>query len=166
MEILDKGGKVIIIIPFILTILGFYNFLYFITLGYGLSLSSIGLSLIIIYYNNLNTVSLTLCIILIIYGIRLCSYLVIREFCMKSYIETVQKDIRRINSYSLPINILSWIFCSLLYTTLTSPLYFIIINNTKEYLSSYICIGIIIFGFCMEIIADHQKTISKKKNPK
>jgi steroid 5-alpha reductase family enzyme len=166
MDSIDKGGIVIIIIPFILTLMGFYNFLYFITLGYGLSLPSIGLSLIIMYYDSLNTVSLTLCILLIAYGLRLFTYLFLREFFMKSYKETVQKDIRRINNYSTFINIISWIFCSLLYTSLTSPVYFIIINNAKECLSSYICIGIIIFGFGLEVIADHQKTIAKKKNPK
>ena len=166
MENLEKGCITIIIIPFIITLIGFYNFLYFISIGYGLSLSFIGLSLIVIYFNILNSVSITLCLLLIIYGIRLSSYLIIREFCLKSYKETVQKDINRINSYPFLINILSWIFCSLLYTSLASPVYFIIINNAKENLSSYICIGIIIFGFGLEIIADHQKTMAKKKNPK
>ena len=85
---------------------------------------------------------------------------------MKSYIETVQKDINRINSYSLFINIISWIFCSLLYTSLTTPVYFIIINKEKELLSSYISIFITFFGFFFEVIADHQKTMAKKKNPK
>ena len=161
-----SGGLVITIIPLISTLLGFYNFLYFITIGYGFSLAFNGLSLIIIYYDTLNTVSLFLCIFLIIYGIRLCSYLIIRDFCYKSYMQTVKKDIDRINSYSTFINIISWIFCSLLYTAMTTPVYYIIINNGKELLSSYISIGIIIFGFLLEVIADHQKTVAKKKNPK
>ena len=161
-----SGGLVITIIPLLSTLLGFYNFLYFITIGYGFSLAFNGLSLIIIYYDTLNTVSLFLCIFLIIYGIRLCSYLIIRDFCYKSYMQTVKKDIDRINSYSTFINIISWIFCSLLYTAMTTPVYYIIINNGKELLSSYISIGIIIFGFLLEVIADHQKTVAKKKNPK
>ena len=161
-----SGGLVITIIPLLSTLLGFYNFLYFITIGYGFSLAFNGLSLIIIYYDTLNTVSLLLCIFLIIYGIRLCSYLIIRDFCYKSYMQTVKKDIDRINSYSTFINIISWIFCSLLYTAMTTPVYYIIINNGKELLSSYISIGIIIFGFLLEVIADHQKTVAKKKNPK
>ena len=49
---------------------------------------------------------------------------------------------------------------------MTTPVYYIIINNGKELLSSYISIGIIIFGFLLEVIADHQKTVAKKKNPK
>ena len=162
----DKGYLVITIIPFIVTLIGFYNFLYFISIGYGLSLSFIGLSLIIMYFNSLNTVTLALCIILIIYGIRLSLYLIIREFFLKSYKETVQKDINRINSYPMYINIISWIFCSLLYTALSTPIYFNIVNNGKELLSSYISLGVIIFGFLLEIIADHQKTQAKKKNPK
>ena len=162
----DKGYLVITIIPFIVTLIGFYNFLYFISIGYGLSLSFIGLSLIIMYFNSLNIVTLALCIILIIYGIRLSLYLIIREFFLKSYKETVQKDINRINSYPMYINIIIWIFCSLLYTALSTPIYFNIVNNGKELLSSYISLGVIIFGFLLEIIADHQKTQAKKKNPK
>ena len=163
---LDKGGLAIIIIPFIVTLIGFSDFLYFISVGYGLSLSFIGLALIIIYFNNLNSVSLTLSILLIIYGIRLSSYLIIRKFFMKSYKETVQKDLKRINSYPFFINIISWIFCSLLYTSLSSPVYYIIINGSECLLSSYISIGVVILGFGMEIIADHQKTVAKKKNAK
>ena len=163
-----NGGLIITIIPLISSLLGFYNFLYFITIGYGSSIALNGLSLLLMYYNSLNTVSFILCIFLIVYGIRLTSYLIIRKFCFKSYIETVQKDINRINSYSTFINIISWIFCSLLYTSLVSPIYFIIVNKEqeKEYFSSYISIAVIIFGFILEVIADHQKTMSKKKNPK
>ena len=161
-----NSGLVITIVPLISTLLGFYNFLYFITIGYGASLAFNGLSLIILYYDSLNKVSFFLCIFLIVYGIRLASYLIIREFCFKSYIQTVKKDINRINSYSTIINIISWIFCSLLYTALTIPAYYIIINEAEELFSSYISIGIIIFGFFLEAIADHQKTVAKKKNPK
>ena len=160
-----NGGLIITIIPLLSTLLGFYNFLYFITIGYGSSIAFNGLALIILYYKELNIVTILLCIFLILYGIRLSSYLIIREFCFKSYIQTVKKDINRINNYSPIINIISWIFCSLLYTSLTTPVYYIIINKSKELLSSYISIGIIIFGFFLEAIADHQKTIAKKKNP-
>lgn len=161
-----NGGLIIIIIPLITTLIGFYNFLYFITIGYGASISFNGLAIIILYYNELNFVSLFLSIFLIIYGIRLCSYLIVREFCYKSYIQTVKSEINRINSYPTIINILAWIFCSLLYTSLSIPAYYIIINKSKELLSSYISIGIIIFGFFLEIIADYQKTVAKKKNPR
>ena len=160
------SGLIITIIPLISTLLGFYNFLYFITIGYGASISFNALALMIIHYHELNKVSFILCIFLILYGIRLCGYLIIREFCLKSYIQTVQKDINRINNYPTFVNILSWIFCSLLYTSLTTPVYYIIINQGDELLSSYINIGISIFGFILEIVADHQKTIAKKKNPK
>ena len=60
----------------------------------------------------------------------------------------------------------SWIFCSLLYTLLTTPVYYIIINHEKENLISYISIFITFFGFFFEVIADHQKAMAKKKNPK
>lgn len=163
---IDNGGLAILFIPFIVTLLGFYNFLYFITIGYGLSMTFIGISLLVFYCNILNTVTKTLCMFLIVYGVRLNSYLIIREFCSKSYKATVKNDINRINSYSKFINILSWISCSLLYTSLSTPVYYIIINGGKKLLSSYICIGIIFFGFALEIIADHQKTVAKKKDPR
>ena len=80
--------------------------------------------------------------------------------------QEVQKDVIRINSYSTSLNIISWIFCSALYSALSTPIYYIIVNKTEEHLSSYICIGISIFGFAFEVIADHQKTEAKKINPK
>lgn len=166
MEIIDKGCLAIIIIPLIVTLLGFIDFLYFISVGYGLSLSFIGLSLIIIYFDSLNTISFLLCIIFIVYGIRLASYILIRKFCLKSYIQAVKKDVNRINSYSTFLNIISWLFCSALYSVLSTPIYYIIVNKAEEHFSSYVCIGISIFGFAFEVIADHQKTEAKKINPK
>ena len=146
--------------------LGFIDFLYFISVGYGLSLAFNGLSLLILYFDSLNTASFLLCILFIIYGIRLSLYIIIRKFFFKSYIQIVEKDVKRINSYTTFINIISWLFCSLLYTLLSAPIYFIIVNKDENHLSSYIFVGIAIFGLVFEAIADHQKTLAKKVNPK
>ena len=59
MENIDKGCLAIIIIPFIVTLIGFYNFLYFITIGYGFSLSFINVnadtvSVLVIILENKN----------------------------------------------------------------------------------------------------------------
>ena len=116
MVAIDKGCLAIIIIPILSTSIGFIDFLYFVSIGYAISMALNGLSLIIIYFDSLNTVSLTICLFFIIYGIRLFSYLIIRKCCVKSFIQRVGKDIKKYCQFSIfCMYCLLDILCSIIY---------------------------------------------------
>jgi len=163
---ISKGLIAIIVIPLVVTLMGFYKFLYFITIGYGLSISFVGLSLIIIYYDIINYITLTLGILFIVYGIRLSGYLIYRTLTFKNYNELVKTDVKRVSTYPIYLNIIIWIFCALLYTSLSTPLYYYFSNHGTTNLFSLFSTLFAIFGFILEILADYQKTESKKIYPK
>ena len=58
--------------------LGWYRFLYFISVGYGLSVAGCSVAMIIMYSDCLQPSSFTLCFLLILYGLRLSGFLIVR----------------------------------------------------------------------------------------
>ena len=144
--------------------LGFIKFRYFITHGYGLSISLVGLYLLL-SQKNLEIAEVILGILYIIYGLRLSIFLFLRN--RKEAYNQQMKD--RINNkkYKLSFMIIIWLSCALLYTCQSSPLAYIIISNKKDN-KKLLYIGIItsIIGLILEAEADNYKSNAKKINPK
>ena len=65
--------------------IGFKNYVWFISLGYGFSIAGEGLLLLLLYGKTLTPGTIICCILFIIYGCRLGGYLAIREFKSSSY---------------------------------------------------------------------------------
>ena len=57
--------------------IGFYKYVYFISLGYGFSISGLGILMLILFRNQLTVGTIICCMLFIIYGIRLGGYLLI-----------------------------------------------------------------------------------------
>ena len=62
-----------------LSAFGFVMYVYFFSIGYGFSIAGIGITLLILFRNQLTLGTIILCGLLILYGIRLGGYLAIRE---------------------------------------------------------------------------------------
>ena len=58
---------------------GFYTYLWFISVGYGLSIAAIGVALAIAYHGTMALPEWLACALLLIYGCRLSGYLLFRE---------------------------------------------------------------------------------------
>jgi len=90
---------ILIIIALVVSSVGFYKYVYFISLGYGFSVAAMGVAMIIIsgvgstaFGMNLGTVIIS--VLFIIYGCRLGGYLLIREIKSASYRSTMKKEIK------------------------------------------------------------------------
>ena len=70
---------IIFIAVLISCLLGFKKYIWFISLGYGFSISIIGIMLLILFRKVLNTSYIIASIVLICYGIRLGGFLAFRE---------------------------------------------------------------------------------------
>ena len=146
--------------------IGFIKFLYFISLGYGFSIASIGLFLLYMYKSNLTLIEIIIGLLYIIYGLRLSLFLAFREFKNEHYNKKIEKEVKKANKIKIIIKILIWVSCSLLYACQSSPLTFRILANVKDDKLSYIGIIITFFGLLLEVMADNQKSSAKKINPK
>lgn len=143
----------------ILSSLGFKNYVWFISIGYGLAVAGIGA-----YLTALGAGIPA--IILIVYGIRLAGYITYREVAT-TYNKKMKGEIKDGKTVSMGAKIAIWIAVSLQYICMVSPVTF---RASEEFFSYnavvWTGVGISVFGFVFEAIADIQKQMSKKKNPK
>ena len=59
--------------------IGFKKYIWFISIGYGLSISAIGIALGCLYFSQMTEIpKLIACVLLILYGFRLGGYLLFR----------------------------------------------------------------------------------------
>ena len=79
-------------ISLVISSIGFKKFVWFLSVGYGLSIFGCGIALVIIYSitKNINLTGLLASILLIVYGFRLGGFLLIREIKNKSYQKTLK----------------------------------------------------------------------------
>lgn len=146
--------------------LGFYNFIYFITISYGFSIATIGVFLLYKTNINLTLVEIFLSILYIVYGLRLALFLLIRDIKNKTYKQKMSNELDKGNHMRFLYKIFIWLSVALLYACQASPLTFRTISNVKDDNLVYVGIIIMIFGFLLEIKADREKAAAKKINPK
>ena len=152
---------------------GFYKFVYFLSIGYGFAIAGGGIAVLVMYLvNPTNTpvwIVLVETALFIAYGVRLSGFLLVRELKNVSFRKTdVAKDtLAKNNEKKMPIFVLAtiWVVVAILYTTQVSPMLFRVVNNSSDVVVPVIGFVISIFGLVLETIADNQKSQQKKERP-
>ena len=152
---------------------GFYKFVYFLSIGYGFAVAGGGIAVLVMYLiNPTNTpvwIVLVETALFIAYGARLSGFLLIRELKNASFRKTdVAKDtLAKNNEKKMPVFVLAaiWITVAVLYTMQVSPMLFRVVNNSGDVVVPIIGFVISIFGLVLETIADNQKSEQKKVRP-
>ncbi len=157
---------ILLIVALVISSIGFYKYVYFISLGYGFSIAGLGVAMLIIFRDNLNVITVITCVLFIIYGCRLGGYLLFREIKSASYRNTMKTEINDGSGMNLVVKMAIWISCSLLYVLQVSPVFFRLQNDGSADGFAYTGIIIMICGVVLESLADIQKSAAKKKNPK
>ena len=148
---------------------GWFYFIYFFSIGYGLSIAALATATAIIFADTTTAPTAIFCCTLFIYGIRLAGYLFAREKKSPSYRQILyQPDIKE--RKPLHTMFLIWTSCALLYVGQISPITFYLYNTVqdKSINSFWIWFGatIAIAGVIIEIIADAHKSMAKKRDAK
>ena len=152
---------------------GFYKFVYFLSIGYGFAIAGGGIAVLVMYLvNPTNTpvwIVLVECALFIAYGVRLSGFLLVRELKNVSFRKTdVAKDtLAKNNEKKMPVFVLAtiWVVVAILYTTQVSPMLFRVVNESSDIVVPIIGFAISIFGLILETIADNQKSAQKKERP-
>lgn len=145
--------------------IGFYKYVYFISLGYGYSIAVIGVVLIRVFAEELSVGTTLACVLFILYGVRLGSYLLMREIKSSSYRGAMKKEIKDGSTMSFGAKCAIWVTCALLYMLQVTPVYYRLANGAG---SDGVCVAgaaVMAFGLLFESIADIQKSRAKAKNP-
>ncbi|MBR2728649.1 MAG: DUF1295 domain-containing protein [Eubacteriales bacterium] len=144
--------------------IGFHMYIWFFSVGYGLSIAAIAVVLAAGFHRILTLPALLACLLLVLYGLRLSGYLLFRESRSTAYRHVLNPEIERSKKMPLGAKLALWLSCALLYTLMTSPLYFRLYNGTPADPMLWIGILFMALGILLETVADHQKTLAKKKN--
>ena len=156
-------------ISFLVSAVGWIYFIYFFSIGYGLSIAALAATITIIFADTITLPAAIFCCTLFIYGLRLAGYLFAREKKSSSYRQILyQPDIKeRKPLYTM---LLIWISCALLYVGQICPITFYLYNLSQgretDTIWAWTGAAVAFIGFLTETIADTQKSIAKKRYPK
>ena len=153
-------------VAMLISSIGFYKYVYFISLGYGFSISGLGVAMLIMFRENLSIGTVIACALLIVYGIRLGGYLLIRELKSASYRNTMKTEIKDGSTMKFGVKCAIWITCGALYVTQVLPVFYRLLNGKTTDKWCIAGLAIMAFGVIFETVADIQKNAQKKKNPK
>ena len=144
---------------------GWYYFIYFFSIGYGLTISVLSVATAIIFHDVITLPIALLCAVLFIYGIRLALYLFLREKKSEAYKKILYQPESTKRKPAFVMTMI-WLMCALLYVGQISPATFYLYNITEglPVNDAWAWAGTIIaaLGIAIEAIADAQKSRAKK----
>ena len=157
----------------VLCAVGFYKFVYFLSIGYGFAVAGGSVAVLIMYFINPTAVPawimLVQCALFIAYGVRLSGFLLVRELKNATFRKTdVAKDtLAKNNEKKMPVFVLVtiWLCVAVLYTAQVSPMLFRYVNASVDVIVPVIGFAVSVFGLVLESIADNQKSAQKKARP-
>ena len=153
----------------VLCAVGFYKFVYFLSIGYGFAVAGGGIAVLIMALVVGTEAPLWVLLVqaalFLAYGIRLSGFLLVREIKNAAYRKTLKEATG--NEKKMPFFVLFtiWVCVAILYTAQVSPMLFRVTNNTTGIILPVIGFAVSVFGLVLESIADNQKSAQKKENP-
>ena len=149
-------------------LVGFYKYVYFLSIGYGFAVLAIGVTMAIMGAMGIFNIALPhyiLCALFVIYGFRLSGFLLIREIKNASYRKTLKEATGEESAMPIFVKVAIWVCVAALYVAQTSPVFFRLYNGGEVSVFTWVGIAICIGGIVLETIADNQKSEQKKKRP-
>ena len=146
--------------------IGFKNYVWFISLGYGFSIAAQGAAMLIMYGKTLTLGTIICCVLFILYGLRLGGYLAIREFGGSSYKKNMKGEIKDGKTVPFGVKTAIWTSCAVLYVTQISGVFYRLLNAAQDNAFVFVGAVIMLLGVSLETAADIQKNAAKKVNPR
>ncbi|MBR0451793.1 MAG: DUF1295 domain-containing protein [Oscillospiraceae bacterium] len=147
--------------------MGFKEFVWFMSVGYGFSVMCIGIFHLVFGLINgtLTAATAVLSLLFVIYGYRLGGYILKRELTNATYKKTLEST-GSTKAMPIPVSLFMWVYSMLMYTAQTSAVSYRIMNRANDNIFAWIGIVIMACAILGEATADKQKSAAKKINPK
>ena len=146
-------------------LIGFKKYVWFISIGYGLSVFIIGAGLLFMLGGEPNLVSIIWCVVLMCFGLRLGGYLTIRER-NSAYQNKMKGEISDGSHMPFVAKIALWISCALLYLCMCAPVIYRVTNHASGDVCAIVGAIVSVAGIVLEASSDLQKSRAKKENPR
>ena len=153
----------------VLCAVGFYKFVYFLSIGYGFAVAGSGIAVLVMALVTGTEAPIWVLLIqtalFLAYGIRLSGFLLIRELKNAAYRKTLKEATGDDKKMPFFVLFTIWVSVAVLYTAQVSPMLFRVTNNTTGVILPIIGFAISIGGLILETVADNQKSEQKKARP-
>ncbi len=164
---------ILYIVCAVLCAVGFYKFVYFLSIGYGFAVAGGGIAILVMALINPTEAPLWILLIqaalFLAYGIRLSGFLLVRELKNITFKKTdVAKDtLAKNGEKKMPVFVLAtiWITVAALYVAQVSPMLFRYTNGSTDLILPFVGFVISVGGLVLESVADSQKSAQKKERP-
>lgn len=152
----------------IVSSVGFFRFVYFISVGYGFSIAMMAM-ITILRHQPVPLPLLVQLVLLFLYGVRLGGYLLYRDFSA-SYRKDLEEQKRSEKKMTFLVKVSIWVTVALLYVLMFMPAYahhstFLTNTDQKEPFLAIAGIIVMAAGFIVESLADFQKSEYKRHHP-
>lgn len=149
----------------VVSAMGFYKYVYFISLGYGFSIAALGLLMGALFRDALSVGTMAVCLLLVAYGCRLGGFLLVREVKSAAYRSAMKREIKDGTGMKFGVKCAIWVTCAALYALQVLPVFYRLSNGggTDSWCVAGVCV--MALGIVLESAADLQKSAAKKKNP-
>ncbi len=155
---------IVLLVSLLACSVGFRMYIWFFSVGYGLAIAAIAAVLAVGFYGTMGLPEWICVALLVVYGLRLSGYLLIREMKSAAYRTVLNPEMERSKKMPLAAKAALWVTCGVLYTLMTIPLYYRLKNGAAPDAALWIGLVVMALGIMMEIVADAQKSAAKKKN--
>ena len=156
-------------VSLLVSAVGWKYFIYFFSIGYGYGVAALAVAMGVMYHNELTVPSVVLLALLLVFGCRLGTYLLLRERRAAGY-RKILYDPSLQKKKPLGVILSVWIFCALLYVLQVSPVAFRLHNSSNGAVVNdvwaWIGAAVVLCGILLESISDAQKSAAKRRNPK
>ena len=160
---------ILYIVCAVLCAVGFYKFVYFLSIGYGFAVAGGGIAILVMAFVNPTATPIWLLLIqaalFLAYGIRLSGFLLVREIKTISYKKTFQEVSGEGKKMPFFVLFTIWVSVTVLYVAQVSPMLFRYDNGASDLVLPLIGIVISVLGLVLESVADNQKSAQKKVRP-
>ena len=158
---------VLLAVSLAVSALGWIYFIYFFSIGYGFGVSALSVAIALLFKDVLTPPTAILCAVMFIFGCRLGLYLLTREKRSPEY-KKILYGPDAAKKKPLPVVVVVWIFCALLYVGQVSPVAFYLANKSNGVPVSevlpWVGAALMAMGVLLESVADAQKKSAKKIN--
>jgi steroid 5-alpha reductase family enzyme len=161
---------ILLAISLVVNTVGFRYFVYFVSIGYTFSIVGMCLAALLIFHAQFNIFAALQMTGLLIWGLRLGVFVLRRE-AQPSYQKEKDSIQKQYGGITLPVQLLIWVFVSLLYVFMFLPPLFNLSNASlfSAPLTYAFELGgatILFGGLILETIADRQKSAFKTRYPR
>lgn len=147
----------------VLCSVGFKNFVYFMSVGYGFAIAGLAILLALLFPRSLTLASGVALLVFVLYGARLSGFLLYREFRNKNYKKVFNEASGSNGQMPVFVKIVIWIVCAVLYVLQVLPLAFRLTNAPTGEGLLWLGIVLSVLGLILESAADLEKSAQKKE---